>query len=78
MRQERLGLTARARNLVAHLRALKIIGEEAAEAVTERLESLGLDLDTPADLTALTAAVAERPDRAPQTAAALHRLGSPA
>jgi 2-phospho-L-lactate guanylyltransferase len=45
------------------------------KAITEPLESLGLDLDTPADLTALKAAVAESPGRAPQTAAALQRLG---
>ncbi len=48
------------------------------EAVTEPLESLGLDLDTPEDLAVLAAAVAERPERAPATAAALERLGSPA
>ncbi len=48
------------------------------EAVTEPLESLGLDLDTPDDLTALSAAVAERPARAPATAAALQRLGTAA
>ncbi len=46
------------------------------EAVTEPLESLGLDLDTPDDLAALAAALAERPERAPATAAALERLGS--
>lgn len=46
------------------------------EVVTEALESLGLDLDTPDDLAALAAAVAERSDRAPATAAALERLGS--
>ncbi len=45
------------------------------EVVIEPLGSLGLDLDTPDDLTDLAAAVAERPDRAPQTAAALERLG---
>ncbi|MDX6582488.1 MAG: 2-phospho-L-lactate/phosphoenolpyruvate guanylyltransferase [Solirubrobacterales bacterium] len=48
------------------------------EAATEALESLALDLDTPDDLTALTTAVAERPARAPETAAALQRLGSAA
>jgi len=47
------------------------------EAATEPLESLGLDLDTPDDLTALAAALAERPERAPQTAEALQRLGLP-
>jgi 2-phospho-L-lactate/phosphoenolpyruvate guanylyltransferase len=47
-------------------------------ALTEPLESLGLDLDTPDDLAALAAAVAARPERAPATAAALERLGSPA
>ena len=48
------------------------------DAVTEPLDSLALDLDTPDDLAALTAAVAERPGRAPETAAALQRLGLPA
>jgi 2-phospho-L-lactate/phosphoenolpyruvate guanylyltransferase len=47
------------------------------EAVTEPLASRALDLDTPDDLAALTTAVAET-GRAPETAAALHRLGSPA
>ena len=46
------------------------------EAVIEPLASLALDLDTPDDLGALSAAVAELPERAPQTAAALERLGS--
>ncbi len=45
------------------------------EAATEPLTSLALDLDTPDDLRALAAAVADRPDRAPETAAALERLG---
>jgi 2-phospho-L-lactate guanylyltransferase len=46
------------------------------DAVTEALESLGLDLDTPDDLVALTNALADRPERAPATAAALQRLAS--
>jgi len=41
----------------------------------ERLPSLGLDVDTPADLEALATALAERPGRAPATAAELERLG---
>jgi 2-phospho-L-lactate guanylyltransferase len=45
------------------------------EVVVERLESLALDLDTPEDLTALAAAVARLPQRAPATRAELARLG---
>jgi 2-phospho-L-lactate guanylyltransferase len=45
------------------------------DAVTEPLASLALDLDTPDDLAALATAVADRPQRAPATAAALQRLG---
>jgi 2-phospho-L-lactate guanylyltransferase len=45
------------------------------EAVTEALPSLALDLDTPDDLAALTAAVAEA-GTAHETAAALDQLGS--
>ncbi len=46
------------------------------EAEVEPLESLALDLDTPEDLEALAAALVEQPDRAPQTTAALARLGA--
>ena len=42
---------------------------------TEELPSLALDLDTPADLEALAAAVVAAPGRAPATAAALAKLG---
>jgi 2-phospho-L-lactate guanylyltransferase len=45
------------------------------EAATEPLSSLALDLDTPDDLTALAAELAENPQRAVATAAALERLG---
>lgn len=41
----------------------------------ERLESLGLDLDTPADLAALRAALEREPGLAPATAAELERSG---
>jgi 2-phospho-L-lactate/phosphoenolpyruvate guanylyltransferase len=41
----------------------------------EELDSLALDLDTPSDLGALAAVLAERPERAPATAAELTRLG---
>lgn len=44
-------------------------------AVVEALPSLGLDLDTPDDLAALRAALAERPGAAPRTAEALAGLG---
>lgn len=50
--------------------------DRAGHAVAvERLPSLALDLDTPDDLSALVAALAERPARAPATAAELTRLG---
>ena len=45
------------------------------EVATESLSSLALDLDTPDDLAALSAAVAADPERATGTAAALQRLG---
>ena len=48
------------------------------EVEIEPLQSLALDLDTPEDLDALSAALADRPERAPQTSAALARLGAPA
>jgi 2-phospho-L-lactate guanylyltransferase len=48
------------------------------EVALEPLPSLALDLDTPDDLEALSAALAERPERAPETAAVLGRLDSPA
>lgn len=44
------------------------------EAAIEHLESLALDLDTPEDLATLAAELAERPERAPATAAELARL----
>ncbi len=43
----------------------------------ERLESLGLDLDTPADLAALRAALEREPGLAPATAAELERSERP-
>jgi 2-phospho-L-lactate/phosphoenolpyruvate guanylyltransferase len=43
-------------------------------AVVERIPSLALDLDTPADLVALAELLGERPERAPATAAELVRL----
>jgi 2-phospho-L-lactate guanylyltransferase len=50
--------------------------ERAGHAVAiEELESLALDLDTPEDLAAIAAILAERPERAPATAAELARLG---
>lgn len=48
------------------------------EAAVESLDSLALDLDTLDDLAALTAELAERPERAPATAAELAGLGRPA
>ena len=50
-------------------------GRAGHAVAVERLPSLALDLDTPDDLTALAAALAERPTRAPATAAELTRLG---
>jgi 2-phospho-L-lactate/phosphoenolpyruvate guanylyltransferase len=44
------------------------------ELAVEPLASLGLDLDTPDDLRELAAELAERPERAPATAAELDRL----
>ncbi len=44
------------------------------EAATEELPSLALDIDNPADLDALIAALAADPHRAPKTAAALAEL----
>lgn len=44
------------------------------EAALEELPSLALDLDTPDDLAALAAVLADEPDRAPATAAELARL----
>jgi 2-phospho-L-lactate guanylyltransferase len=43
----------------------------------ERLDSLGLDLDTPADLAALRSAVGHEPTLAPASAAELERAGRP-
>jgi 2-phospho-L-lactate guanylyltransferase len=48
------------------------------EVATEALESMALDLDTPEDLAALAAELAERPERAPRTADALAELGKAA
>jgi 2-phospho-L-lactate guanylyltransferase len=45
------------------------------EVAIERLESLGLDVDTPDDLAALAEALEQEPHRAPATAAELARLG---
>jgi 2-phospho-L-lactate guanylyltransferase len=45
------------------------------EVAVEPLGSLGLDLDAPDDLAALAAALADEPQRAPVTAAALEELG---
>jgi 2-phospho-L-lactate guanylyltransferase len=45
------------------------------ELAVERLDSLALDLDTPDDLRALAAALAEQPSQAPATGAELARLG---
>jgi 2-phospho-L-lactate/phosphoenolpyruvate guanylyltransferase len=47
------------------------------EVAIEALPSLALDLDTPDDLEALAAALAEAPDRGPATAAELERLKLP-
>lgn len=46
------------------------------DAVTDELDSLALDLDTPADLEALRAALAAAPAVAPATAAALTSVAS--
>jgi 2-phospho-L-lactate guanylyltransferase len=45
------------------------------EVAIEPLDSLGLDLDTPEDLTVLAATLAASPDLAPGTARALRELG---
>lgn len=45
------------------------------EAVVEPLESLALDVDTPADLDAMAAVLASAPERAAATAQALAELG---
>ena len=58
-----------------HCERARLGGHELA---VERLDSLGLDLDTPDDLRALAAALAEEPVRAPATAAELERLGAEA
>ena len=50
-------------------------GRAGYEVVTERLESLALDLDTPDDLVALAAVLAQRPERAPAAAAAIEAFG---
>jgi 2-phospho-L-lactate/phosphoenolpyruvate guanylyltransferase len=51
-------------------------GERAGyEVAIEPLESLGLDLDTPEDLAALSTTLAEDATRAPATARALSELG---
>lgn len=50
-------------------------GRAGHAVAIERLPSLALDLDTPDDLSALAAALTERPARAPATAAELTRLG---
>jgi len=51
-------------------------GERAGyEVAIEPLDSLGLDLDTPDDLTALSTLLAEHRDRGPATASELGRLG---
>jgi 2-phospho-L-lactate guanylyltransferase len=50
-------------------------GRAGHAVAIERLPSLALDLDTPDDLSALAAALTERPGRAPATAAELTRLG---
>jgi len=47
------------------------------ETTIEALPSLALDLDTPDDLEALAAALADAPDRAPATAAEVRRLKLP-
>jgi 2-phospho-L-lactate guanylyltransferase len=52
------------------------LGRRAGHTVEiDRLESLGLDLDTPADLAEMVAALGRDPNRAPATASALERTG---
>jgi 2-phospho-L-lactate guanylyltransferase len=55
-----------------HCERARLAGHELA---VERLDSLGLDLDTPDDLRALAAALAENPGRAPATASEFAGLG---
>jgi 2-phospho-L-lactate guanylyltransferase len=55
-----------------HSERARLAGHELA---VERLDSLGLDLDTPDDLRALAEALADQPSRAPATAAELATLG---
>lgn len=50
-------------------------GRAGFDVATEELGSLALDLDTPDDLAALVAVLAEQPERAPATAVELERLG---
>ena len=45
------------------------------KAIREEVESLALDLDTPADLEVLAGALTSIGERAPRTAAELQRLG---
>jgi 2-phospho-L-lactate guanylyltransferase len=55
-----------------HVERARAAGHEVA---IEELRSLALDLDTPEDLDALAAELADWPERAPATAAELARLG---
>jgi 2-phospho-L-lactate guanylyltransferase len=55
-----------------HSARARLAGHELA---LEPLDSLGLDLDTPDDLRALSAALADQAERAPATAAELANLG---
>ena len=45
------------------------------EGAIEPLDSLGLDVDTPDDLSVLLEVLEQEPQRAPETAAELARLG---
>jgi 2-phospho-L-lactate guanylyltransferase len=58
-------------SLKRHVAAASAAGVPAA---VEEVPTLMLDVDTPADLSALRAALAERPDTAPATRRALHEL----
>jgi 2-phospho-L-lactate guanylyltransferase len=51
--------------------------DAGAEPVLEHLDSLALDVDTPADLVALRGLLAEDASLAPRTAALLERIASP-
>jgi 2-phospho-L-lactate guanylyltransferase len=62
-------------SLERHVAAASAAGTPAA---VEEVPSLVLDVDTGDDLSALTAALAERPDRAPSTRAALAGVGAAA